>query len=70
MARSSHNLKTAMRRVETRLLLRVLEATGWNYGQAAERLGIHRNTLRYRLQALGIRRPGGPGSPDDNSETR
>jgi DNA-binding NtrC family response regulator len=59
-----------MRRVETRLLLRALEAAGWSYGKAAAQLGIHRNTLRYRLQALGIRRPGAPGSMDDDSEKR
>ena len=49
-------LKTTLRRVESQVLLRVLESTGWNYGQAAAQLGVHRNTLRYRLEALGIAR--------------
>ena len=70
MARGPGDLKATMRRVETRLLLRALEATGWNYGKAADQLGIHRNTLRYRLQALGIRRPSAPASTDDNSGDR
>jgi DNA-binding NtrC family response regulator len=47
-------LKTTLRRIESQVLLRVLESTGWNYGQAAAQLGVHRNTLRYRLEALGI----------------
>jgi transcriptional regulator with PAS, ATPase and Fis domain len=52
------DLKSTLRRFETQLLLRVLESTGWNYGKAADQLGIHRNTLRYRLEALGIARAG------------
>jgi transcriptional regulator with PAS, ATPase and Fis domain len=52
------DLKTTLRRFETQLLLRVLESTGWSYGKAADQLGIHRNTLRYRLEALGIARTG------------
>jgi two-component system response regulator PilR (NtrC family) len=53
------DLKTTLRRFETQLLLRVLESTGWSYGKARDQLGIHRNTLRYRLEALGIARAGG-----------
>jgi DNA-binding NtrC family response regulator len=50
------DLKTTLRRIESQVLLRVLESTGWHYGQAAAQLGVHRNTLRYRLEALGIAR--------------
>jgi DNA-binding NtrC family response regulator len=70
MARGAGDLKAIMRRIETRLLLRALDAAGWSYGKAAAQLGIHRNTLRYRLQALGIRRPAGPGLTNDSSENR
>jgi DNA-binding NtrC family response regulator len=70
MARGAGGLKATMRRVETRLLLRALETAGWSYGKAADQLGIHRNTLRSRLQALGIRRPAAPGSRDEDSGKR
>ncbi len=59
------DLKLTLRRFETQLLLRVLELTGWNYGKAADQLGIHRNTLRYRLEALGIARAGAAESEPD-----
>jgi len=32
----------------------VLESTGGNQIQAAELLGLHRNSLRKRLRALGL----------------
>jgi transcriptional regulator with AAA-type ATPase domain/tetratricopeptide (TPR) repeat protein len=32
-----------------------LEAAGWNLSRAAARLGIPRNTLRYRIERLGLR---------------
>ncbi|HET9488909.1 MAG TPA: sigma 54-interacting transcriptional regulator [Methylomirabilota bacterium] len=35
-------------------LLKVLQATGWNISRAAERLGMPRNTLRYRLERHGL----------------
>jgi len=56
-------------------ILGALEATGWNVSQAADRLGLSRNTLRYRMERLGLtgassprRRPkgfrwDGPGRP-------
>ncbi len=43
---------------ERRVLLDVLEATGWNFTRAAARLGLPRNTLRYRAERLGLV-PGG-----------
>jgi DNA-binding NtrC family response regulator/tetratricopeptide (TPR) repeat protein len=39
-----------------------LEATGWNVTRAAARLGISRNTIRYRIEKHGLR-PGAPGPP-------
>jgi DNA-binding NtrC family response regulator len=58
-------LKETLRRIESQILLRVLESTSWSYGRAAEQLGVHRNTLRYRLEALGIARtPAGDAEPE------
>ena len=50
--------------VERGHILAVCERCGWRIngkGNAAERLGINPNTLRSRMQKLGIARPG-PGS--------
>ncbi|TLN22700.1 hypothetical protein FDZ71_03385 [bacterium] len=43
-----------MERVERPLFRAVLEWTGGNQSRASEILGIHRNTLRARLKALGL----------------
>lgn len=48
----------------------VLDATQWNLSRAATRLGIPRNTLRYRIERLGIRPEAVPApSPGANSST-
>jgi DNA-binding NtrC family response regulator len=44
----------AHRRLDRLFLARVLEATGGNQQEAARRLGIARQTLRRRLQELGL----------------
>jgi transcriptional regulator with AAA-type ATPase domain/tetratricopeptide (TPR) repeat protein len=41
-------------------LLDALSATGWNISRAAERLGLPRNTLRYRLERHGLDAEGPP----------
>ena len=44
-------------------ILRVVEACGWRIhgkGNAAEQLGLHPNTLRSRMDKLGITRPARP----------
>ncbi len=44
-------------------ILRVVEACGWRIhgkGNAAQKLGLHPNTLRSRMQKLGITRPARP----------
>ncbi len=41
--------------VEQALLERILRETGGNQRQAAELLGLNRNTLRKKIQAYGIR---------------
>jgi DNA-binding NtrC family response regulator/tetratricopeptide (TPR) repeat protein len=65
-------LEDAMGDVERARLLDALEACGGNITRAAERLGLARNTLRYRLDRHGLalepdspRRRGGrpPGQP-------
>jgi DNA-binding NtrC family response regulator/tetratricopeptide (TPR) repeat protein len=56
---------------ERDVLLEVLRATGWNFTRAAARLGLPRNTLRYRVERLGLapetpaprRRGGRPPAP-------
>jgi two-component system response regulator AtoC len=45
---------------ERRVFLDVLEATGWNFTRAAARLGLPRNTLRYRAERLGLAPEGHP----------
>jgi len=39
-------------------LLEALSGTGWNISRTAARLGISRNTLRYRLEKHGLHREG------------
>ncbi len=45
---------TALSWVEKPLIIEALRITGGNKAKAAEKLGIHRNTLRTRLQSLEI----------------
>ena len=40
--------------VERALFTRVLEETHGHQGQASERLGLNRSTLRYKLRELGL----------------
>ncbi|HEV8676786.1 MAG TPA: sigma 54-interacting transcriptional regulator [Methylomirabilota bacterium] len=49
------SLADAVRSVEREHLLQALLATGWNVSHAATRLGISRNTLRYRIEKHGLR---------------
>jgi two-component system nitrogen regulation response regulator GlnG len=46
--------QTALSWVERPLIVEALRLTGGNRARAAERLGIHRNTLRTRLKSLDI----------------
>lgn len=46
--------QTALAWVEKPLIIEALRLTGGNRAKAAERLGIHRNTLRTRLKSLDI----------------
>jgi len=46
--------QTALNWVERPLIVEALRLTGGNRAKAAEKLGIHRNTLRTRLKSLDI----------------
>ncbi|MGH2359320.1 MAG: sigma 54-interacting transcriptional regulator [bacterium] len=69
---TSPPLRASVDRVEREQLLGALHATGGNISSAADRLGIPRNTLRYRMARYGLRSEGvvprrrkaiGPGLP-------
>jgi len=48
-------LEHAIEAVEQEQIRAALRQTGWNISQAAMRLGISRNTLRYRIEKYGLR---------------
>jgi len=43
-----------LRDMEKSHIERTLEETGWNFQQAAQLLGIHRNTLRMKIREYGL----------------
>jgi two-component system, NtrC family, response regulator AtoC len=47
-------LREARDRFERQVILRVLERVRWNQSEAARLLGVHRNSLKAKLQAWGI----------------
>jgi DNA-binding NtrC family response regulator/tetratricopeptide (TPR) repeat protein len=57
------SLEQAVGEVERARIRQALQATGWNISHAAERLGVTRNTLRYRLTKYGLRASSGPTEP-------
>jgi DNA-binding NtrC family response regulator len=52
---SDSPLEDAIEGVEQEQIREALRVTGWNISQAATRLGISRNTLRYRIEKYGLR---------------
>jgi len=52
---SGTRLRGAAGSIEVDRLLEVLRETNWSLSRAAARLGIPRNTLRYRIEKLGLR---------------
>jgi len=44
--------------VERQLIEAALEASGWNRTVAAQRLGMSKETLRYRMEKYRLRPPG------------
>jgi two-component system, NtrC family, response regulator AtoC len=57
------SFRAAVGEVERERLLAALEETGWNVSRAAVRLGISRNSIRYRLDKYGLRRDSPPMPP-------
>ncbi len=57
--------------VEKALFTRVLRETNGHQGQASERLGLNRSTLRYKLRELGLSPgPGKSAGPEEPTEKR
>ncbi|MGH7320894.1 MAG: sigma 54-interacting transcriptional regulator [Candidatus Rokuibacteriota bacterium] len=56
----TRRLEDAVGSVEREHLLQALGETRWNITHAAARLGISRDTLRYRIEKYGLRREGSP----------
>ena len=56
--------------VEKALFGRALQETNGHQGQASERLGLNRSTLRYKLRELGLSPPPRPGETDQPPEKR
>src|SRR5262249_49347203 len=54
------SLQDALGSVERAHLLEALRETGWNVTRAADRLGISRDTLRYRIEKYGLSRDSVP----------
>jgi DNA-binding NtrC family response regulator len=52
---STTPLEDAIEGVEQEQIREALRVTGWNISQAATRLGVSRNTLRYRIEKYGLR---------------
>lgn len=48
-----------LRDLEKAHIEKVLQEAGWNFRQAADLLGIHRNTLRMKIREYGLERAGG-----------
>jgi transcriptional regulator with PAS, ATPase and Fis domain len=60
---SSVGPRASLAEAERAHILAVLEDCGWKVsgkGNAADRLGLRRSTLQYRMSKLGIARPGAP----------
>jgi DNA-binding NtrC family response regulator len=51
---STTPLEDAIEGVEQEQIREALRVTGWNISQAATRLGVSRNTLRYRIEKYGL----------------
>jgi two-component system response regulator AtoC len=47
-------LREARERFDRQVILRVLERVRWNQSEAARLLGLHRNSLKTKLQAWGV----------------
>lgn len=70
LRRDDAQLEDAVGRFERDYLTKTLESVQWNISHAAARLGVARNTLRYRIEKYGLtpertREPAAPPPPPD-----
>lgn len=61
---SKYPLPEYLDRIEKQALLEALEQTGFNRTAAAKLLGLTFRTMRYRMERLGIKAPGGADDAD------
>jgi two-component system response regulator AtoC len=54
---NEEGLKSALQEPERRMILQVLESTGWSRNLTAEKLGINRTTLYKKMKRLGLEDP-------------
>jgi DNA-binding NtrC family response regulator len=57
LPRSTANLAE----IERDMVIKTLERTGWNVTKSAKFLGLSRDMMRYRIEKLGLTRPGDEG---------
>jgi DNA-binding NtrC family response regulator/tetratricopeptide (TPR) repeat protein len=69
-ARPAPTLASAVDNVEREHLLAALTETRWNVSRAAERLGVSRNTLRYRIEKHGLKPGATPPARRRGAATR
>ena len=53
---SSVSLPETLEQVEEQMIIQALEASNWNYSQAASMLGVTRQNFHYRLRKYGIKK--------------
>jgi transcriptional regulator with PAS, ATPase and Fis domain len=53
---SKLNIRDKQSIYEKEIILKVLIKNGWNQSVAAEELGLHESTLRYRMRKYGIKK--------------
>ncbi|MDO8811387.1 MAG: helix-turn-helix domain-containing protein, partial [Gallionella sp.] len=61
---SKYPLPEYLDRIEKQALLEALEQTGFNRTAAAKLLGLTFRTMRYRMERLDIKEPGGTDNAD------
>jgi DNA-binding NtrC family response regulator len=54
LVRQGVTLEQARREFEKQYILSALKSNAGNFSRSAQRLGVHRNTLRNKLGTLGI----------------
>ena len=54
--------------IERRYILEALHETRWNISRAANRLGLTRNVMRYRVQKYGLRLPSSSEEPTERPD--